>query len=152
MRAAYLETDASVDTQHEVSAAQDRVFPAGAGIILRDVTLRPVLYKSVPLGDVPGPFHAEFLALVLGLEEAERLGILGVWATTDSKSVVAFVTSRETKVRESVIPIETRFESIRSRLWFVTLRWSHGSHRKLKFGGPSADSLARAALGLGKRR
>jgi hypothetical protein len=70
----------------------------------------------------------------------------------DSKPVVDFIKSRPAKVGDSVLPIESRFESIRSKLWFVTLRWSHGSHRRLKFGGPSADALARAALGLAKRK
>jgi ribonuclease HI len=152
VRAAYLETDASVDTKHEVPGVEERAFSAGAGIILRDVTLRPVLLKSLPLGHVPGAFHAEFLALVRGLEEAEGLGFRGVWATTDSRPVVDFIKSRPPKVGDSVLPIETSFESVRSKLCFVTLRWSHGSHRKLKFGGPSADALARAALGLGRRR
>ncbi|MCI4365390.1 MAG: reverse transcriptase-like protein [Thermoplasmata archaeon] len=152
MRAAYLETDASVDTSHEVTGTEDRVFSAGAGIILRDVTLRPVLLKSVPLGLVPGAFHAEFLALICGLEEADGLGVRGVWATTDSKPVVEFIESRPAKVGANVLPIEIRFETARSKFAFVTLRWSHGSHRKLKFGGPSADALARAALGLGKRK
>jgi ribonuclease HI len=127
-------------------------FPAGAGIILRDFALRPVLFKSVPLGHLPGAFHAEFLALVHGLEEAEFLGARGVWATTDSKPVVDFIKSRPAKVGNNILSIEARFESVRSKLWFVTLRWSRGSHRTLKFGGPSADSLARAALGLGKRK
>ncbi len=73
-RSAYLETDASVDTHRGAAYVEGRLFPAEAGIILRDITLRPMLLKSVPLGPVPGPFHAELLAFVRGLEEADRVG------------------------------------------------------------------------------
>lgn len=150
-RSAYLETDASVDT-HRAESGQDRpLYRAGAGIILRDITLRPLLHKSVPLGLVRGPFHAEFLALVRGLEEAAELGLEGVWATSDNLPLVSLVREGGGKLKPEVLAIQGEFERVRSRFRFVTLRWSPGTHRRLKFGGPSADSLARVALGLGKR-
>jgi ribonuclease HI len=151
-RGAYLETDASVDTHRELGGMAGRLFPAGAGIILRDITLRPMMLKSVPLGPVPGPFHAELLAFVRGLEEAAGLGVRGVWATTDNLPLVNLVQSSQPRLRQDVRPIYAQLEAARAGLGFVTLRWSRGSHRKLKFGGPSADALARAALGLPKRK
>jgi ribonuclease HI len=151
-RSAYLETDASVDTRR-VERGQDRpLYPAGAGIILRDITLRPLLHKSMPLGLVRGPFHAEFLALVRGLEEAAELGVQGVWVTSDNLPLVSIVRDGGGKLKPEVLAIQVEFEMVRSRFRFVTLRWSPGAHRGLKFGGPSADRLARAALGLPKRR
>jgi ribonuclease HI len=151
-RSAYLETDASVDTHQEVTGAASRLFPAGAGIILRDITLRPMLLKSVPLGPVPGPFHAELLAFVRGLEEAAGLGVRGVWTTTDNLPLVNFVQNGQPRLTKDVRPIHGQLQAARARFGFVTLRWSRGSHRKVKFGGPSADALARAAIGLPKRK
>jgi hypothetical protein len=150
-RSAYLETDASVDTQRGERGHERPLYRAGAGIILRDIALRPLLYKSVLLGLVPGPFHAEFLALVRGLEEAAGLGVQGLWATSDNLALVSMVREGTGRLKPEVQAIHGEFERVRSQLLFVTLRWSPGAHRRLKFGGPSADALARAALGLGKR-
>jgi ribonuclease HI len=151
LKLAYLETDASVALQREVVGQGCRLYPAGAGIILRDLRLQPVLAKSVPLGQLPGPLHAEYLALVLGLEEAVDLGISGVWATSDSERLVEAFNGRSVNRADGLEEIADRLEQNRAKLVFVTLRWSHGSHRKLKLGGPTADALARAAVGLGKR-
>ena len=152
MKLAYLETDASLDTRRQVVGLEGRLFPAGGGIILRDIALRPVLLKSVPLGHVPNPLHAEYLAFVRGLEEAVGLGARGVWATTDNLPLVEDFNGRWPTRPDSLQEIHYRLGAVRSKLGFVTLRWSRGSHRKLKFGGPSADALARAAVGLEKRR
>ena len=151
-RSAYLETDASVDTHRAESGRNRPLYPAGAGIILRDITLRPLLHKSVHLGLVRGPFHAEFLALVRGLEEAAGLGVQGVWATSDNLPLVRLLREGGGRVKPEVLAIQVEFERVRSRFRFVTLRWSPGAHRRLKFGGPSADRLARAALGLPERK
>jgi ribonuclease HI len=148
----YLETDASLDTRREVVGLDGRLFPAGGGIILRDITLRPLLLKSVNLGYVPNPLHAEYLAFVYGLEEAVSLGARGVWATTDNLPLAEGFNGRWPSRPDSLRPIDYRLGAVRSKLGFVTLRWSPGSHRKLKFGVPSADALARSAVGLGKRR
>jgi ribonuclease HI len=150
-RSAYLETDASVDTQRAKGGPERPLYRAGAGVILRDITLRPLLHRSVPLGLVRGPFHAEFLALVRGLEAAADLGVKGVWATCDNLSLVSLVREGGGRLKAEVRCIHGEFERVRNRFFFVTLRWSPGTHRKLKFGGPSADALARVALGLGKR-
>jgi ribonuclease HI len=152
LKLAYLETDASVDSRCEIVGLEGRLFPAGAGIILRDFTLRPILVKSIPLGHLPGAFHAELLGFVHGLEEAAGLGARGVWAMTDNQRLVEVFNGRAVNHAESLRAIEHRLGSARAKLGFVTLRWSAGSHRKLKFGGPSADALARAAVGLGKRK
>jgi ribonuclease HI len=152
VKLAYLETDASLDTRHATMSGDAPSYPAGAGIVLRDVGLKPVLLKSVLLGNLPDPFHAEYLAFVFGLEEAVALGASGVWATSDSQHLVQVFNGLGRSRAKDLEPIETRLESVRRRLGFVTLRWSRGSHRTSKFGSPSADSLARAALGLGKRK
>lgn len=152
MKLAYLETDASVDTRREVVGLEGRLFPAGAGIILRDIALRPALSKSIPLGGLPGPVHAEYFALTLGLEEALDLGIRGVWASSDCERLVDAFHRRSVNDSPGLAAIEERLRAAAGGFEFVTLRWSPGSHRKLKFGGPSADALARAAVGLGRRR
>lgn len=151
LRSAYLETDASVEINRPEALLPRPLFPAGAGIILRDITLRPLLHKSVPLGLVRGPFYAEFLAFVRGLEEATQLGLQGVWATCDNLPLVNLVREGGGRLKPEVRAIHAEYVRARAEFSFVTLRWSPGAHRRLKFGGPSADSLARAALGLGKR-
>jgi ribonuclease HI len=114
--------------------------------------LRPVLLKSVPLTPAPGPLHAEYLALTEGLRETSGLGARGVWATTDSERLAEAFNGRSANRCEGLAELEARLVEERTRFEFVTLRWSRGSHRTVKFGAPSADSLARAALGLGKRK
>jgi ribonuclease HI len=151
LRFVYLETDASLDARHAVAVGRTRAYRAGAGIVLRDLRLRPVLLKSIPLGPLPGAFHAEYLAVVHGLEEAIGLGATGVWATSDSLQVVQVFNGLGRIHARDLGTIQSRLEAARRQLGFVTLRWSRGSHRKFKLGDPSADSLARAALGLGKR-
>jgi ribonuclease HI len=152
LKLAYLETDASVDTRREVLSQDRRLFPSGAGIILRDFQLQPVVLKSVTLGPLPGPLHAEYLAFACGLEEAYELGVRGIWAMSDSERLVEEFHKRSENRAEGLRPIAERIERARARLGFVTLRWVPGSHRKFRFGGPSADALARAAVGLGKRK
>jgi ribonuclease HI len=151
IRSAYLETDASVETRRPEDDGPRPLYRAGAGVILRDITLRPLLHKSMPLGLVRGPFHGEFLALVCGLQAAAELGIQGVWATSDNQSLVHQIRDGQRGKKLEVQVIQEEFDRVRTRFRFVTLRWSPGAHRKTKFGGPSADALARAALGLGKR-
>jgi ribonuclease HI len=151
IRSAYLETDASVETQRPEGVGPRPLYRAGAGVILRDITLRPILHKSVPLGLVRGPFHGEFLALVRGMEEAAQLGIQGVWATSDSLPLVHQIRDGIRGRKLEVQAIQEEFDRVRTQFRFVTLRWSPGTHRKTTFGGPSADALARAALGLSKR-
>ena len=152
MKLAYLETDASVASQTPIPTVDGRRYAAGGGIVVRDILLRLVLSKSVPLGHVPGPLHAEYLALLQGLEEVAGVGVQGVWATTDSERLAEAFNGRSVNRSEGLPEIEQRLEALKSGFSFVTLRWSRGSHRKLRFGGPTADSLARAAIGLGCRR
>jgi ribonuclease HI len=151
LKLVYLETDASVDTRHEVVGLESRLFPAGAGIILRDIRFRPLITKSIPLGPLPGPLHAEYLALVHGLEEALLLGAEGVWATTDNQRLVEDFNGRSENRVDDLPAIAARLELARVKFAFVTLLWSRGTHRKLKLGGPTVDALARAAIGLGRR-
>ena len=148
----YLETDASVDFRREAVGLGGRRFVAGAGYILRDLRLRPVRFESVALGYIPGPLHAEHLALAHGLEAAHELGVQGVWAITDNERLVEAFNGRAVNRAEGLREIEGRLERVRAKFAFVTLRWSRGSHRRLKLGGPTADALARAAIGLGRRK
>ncbi len=152
LKLAYLETDASVDTRRSMVGLDGRLHPAGAGIILRDLRLRPLIHESIALGEVPGPLHAEYLALAFGLERAAERGFGGVWATTDNLPLVQAFNGLSEIRGEGLRVIKDRLDGIRARFGFVTLRWSRGSHRKRKFDGPSADALARAAIGLGGRK
>ena len=151
IRSAYLETDASVETLRPEGAGPRPLYRAGAGVILRDITLHLLLHESVALGLVRGTFHGEFLALVRGMEEAAELGIQGIWATSDNLPLVHQVRDGLKARKLEVQAIQEEFDRVRARFRFVTLRWSPGTHRKTKFGGPSADALARAALGPAKR-
>lgn len=152
MKLGYLETDASVDLRRPEPGPVGQLYPACGGIILRDFRLRPVVVKAVPLGRLPGPLHAEYLALLRGLEEAERLEARGVWAVTDNQRLVEAFDGISKNESEGLAEIEQRLGELRAKLEFVTLRWSRGSHRMLRLGGPSADALARAAIGLGRRK
>lgn len=152
LKFAYLETDASVDQNQEEVGPGKRLYPAGGGIVLRDIRLRPMLAKAVPLGRVPGPLHAEYLALAHGLEAAAGVEVTGIWAVTDNQRLVEAFNGRSKNEAEGLAEIEERLRVVRARFDFVTLSWTPGSHRKLKLGGPSADALARAAIGLGRRR
>lgn len=152
MKLAYLETDASVDLRKGGTGPVGQLYPAGGGIILRDIRLRPIVVKAVELGQVPGPLHAEYLALMKGLEEAAGLGARGVWAVTDNQRLVEAFNGRSKNESDGLAEIENQLKVVRARFDFVTLRWSRGSHRRLKLGGPTADALARAAIGLGRRK
>jgi ribonuclease HI len=148
----YLETDASVDPRREIAGPDRRLYPSGAGIVLRDIQLRPVVLRSIPLGPLPGPLHAEYLAFAVGLEEAYERGVDGLWALTDSQRLVEEFHRRCENHSGGLRPIAVRIERARARFEFVFLRWVPGSHGRRHLGAPSADALARAAVGLGARR
>ncbi|MCI4331878.1 MAG: ribonuclease H-like domain-containing protein [Thermoplasmata archaeon] len=152
MKLAYLETDASVDTRRELVGLDGRLFAAGAGVLIRDIQHRPLAAKSVALGHLPSPLHAETLALALGFEAAADLGIEGVWAITDNERLAESCNGGSENHAFGLDLIEQRLREARARFVFARVRWSRGSHRKRRFGGPSADALARAAIGLGGRR
>ncbi len=113
--------------------------------------MHPVVMKSVPLGPLPGPLHAEYLAFAWGLEEAYEQGVRGIWAITDSERLAEEFNRRSENRAEGLRPIAERIEKARTRFEIVVLRWSPASHASRRYGGPSVDALARAAVGLGSR-
>jgi len=71
---------------------------------------------------------------------------------TDNERPVEAFNGRSVNRAEGLQEIEDRLDRVRAKFAFVTVRWSRGSHRRLKLGGPTADALARAAIGLGRRK
>jgi ribonuclease HI len=61
--------------------------PAGAGVVLLDVSGQVLSEISEPLGRATNN-HAEYCALIRGLEEAKRLGARRVQVLMDSELVV----------------------------------------------------------------
>jgi len=60
--------------------------PAGAGIVITDGN-KIILKKSIPLGEKTNN-EAEYLAFLLGLKEAHKLGLRNLTIRTDSKLIV----------------------------------------------------------------
>jgi ribonuclease HI len=126
---------------------------AGAGIVLRDPTLAVLDSRSVALGLVLSPTHAEYAALLAGLKVARGHRVEHLRIRNDNISLVRRLTGQPEGVAEALLRIVEEIGELRSEFLTFDLRWApstHSSHRR--DGTFSADHLARVAAGLTLRR
>jgi ribonuclease HI len=147
----YLETDGSV-LAGERHKARDWPSVGGAGIVLWDPSMRMVLAEGVHLGEVSGSTEAEFRAVLVGLRRAKDRRVERLRVRTDCVPVVRHLTGEEPletrwaiAARAELLDLLGSFESVEAR-WTPT---SHATERRA--GVPTADALARQAIGLGSR-
>lgn len=148
MRTYHLETDASINPGRRRAGLPF----AGGGIVLRNPDLELTTARSVVLGYLPSATHAEYAALVHGLEVALGEGARAIRIRTDNWAIVQQY-SGTWKARSTGIPeLLARVRELAGRFESFDLRWASSSHSLTRAdGAPTADSLARQAAGLGRR-
>ena len=144
----HLETDASVNPARTRGGSPF----AGGGIVLRDPHLRVKIARPVELGYFPSATHAEYAALLCGLEIALSEGARAIFVRTDNRAVAEHY-SGAWKARSPGVPEQlARLRDLAARFDSFELKWAPSSHRTTRTdGAPTADSLARKAAGLGGR-
>jgi ribonuclease HI len=106
----------------------------------------------VELGYLPSATHAEYAALLRGLEIALKAGVRDLFVRTDNRAVVEHY-SGAWKAEAHGIPEQlVQVRELAARFRTFDLKWAPTSHRLTRRdGSPTADSLARKAAGLGGR-
>ncbi len=149
-RILHLETDASCNFQRtRPRAGLNPLVYAGAGVVVRSVTMRPVALHSVRLGFVPSSHHAEYLAFLCGLRFARQHGATGLFARCDLLPLVQQVNGEVTDSGEGVPELARQIAAERTGFNPFRLRWGQSTHRKTRGDGvPTADLLAKRASGV----
>jgi ribonuclease HI len=146
----HLETDASCNFQRSQPRLDlPPLMYAGAGIVIRTVSMRLVAMHSIRLGFVPCPHQAEYLALLKGLELVKAHGATGLFARSDSLPMVRQVTGEIEDGGEGISDLAHRIAVLQEGFAPFKLRWSPATHRKTRGDGvPTADLLAERASGV----
>ncbi len=147
----YLETDGSA-LPGERHKSRERQSVGGAGIVLWDSELRAVLMESVRLGPVSCGPEAELRAVLIGLRRAKQRGVekLRIWS--DCLAVVRQLTGERELEAVWAAPFKEELRGLLRSFDLVEARWTRTSHTSERRSGvPTADALARRAVGLGSR-
>lgn len=147
----YLETDGSVRPgERRRSGSSPSV--GGAGVVLWDPELRMVLAESVPLGPVSCGPEAELRAVLVGLRRAKERNVQRLRIRSDCLSVVRHLSGDEELDTGWAAPFKEELRELLGSFVFVEARWTPSSHAtERRSGVPTADYLARLAIGLGPR-
>jgi ribonuclease HI len=125
---------------------------AGGGIVLRGPDLEVVETRSLLLGPIESPTHAEYAALLAGLKVARQRGVEHLRIRNDNTSLVRHLTGQPEGVADDLLPVVQEIGELRTQFLTFDLRWAASSHAALRRDGlPTADLLARQAIGLGPR-
>ena len=144
----HLETDASLNP----SRARNGLPFAGGGVVLRDPRLQLKLTRGVQLGYFPSATHAEYAALLCGLEIALAEGVRAIFIRTDNRLLVEQYTGTWRVRSAGLAELLAKLRDLAGRFDSFELRWAPSSHRGTRWdGAPTADALARRAAGLGGR-
>lgn len=147
----YLETDGSM-RPGERHKSGDRPSIGGAGIVLWDPELRLVLAEPVSLGAVSCGPEAELRAVLVGLRRAKELKVDRLRIRSDCRSVVRHLSGEEELGTAWAAPFKGELRELLGSFAFVEARWTPSSHAAERRAGiPTADALARRAIGLGPR-
>ena len=147
----HLETDASV-RPGEWHKSGERPSVGGAGIVLWDPELRPVLLESILLGPVSCGPEAELCAVIAGLKIAKESGVGQVRLRTDCLGVVEHLTGERRLDTGWAVPLLPELEELARSFAHFEAPWSPSTHAPERRAGiPTADALARRAVGLGPR-
>lgn len=148
----YLETDGSA-LPGERHKSHVRRSVGGAGIVLWDSDLRVVLVESIPLGPVSCGPEAELRAALIGLQRAVEWGVKKVRIRSDCLAVIRHLTGEQELETSWATPFKDELRGLLRSFDVVEARWARASHApERRAGVPTADALARKAVGLGSRR
>jgi ribonuclease HI len=148
----FLETDGSV-RPGERHRNGIRTAVGGAGIVLYGPNLEVLLTESVSLGPVSCGSEVELRAVLIGLRRARDRRIERLRVRSDCLPVVRHLTGEEELETAWAAPLRVELDELLHAFAFVEARWTPSSHaRERRHGVPTADSLARQAVGLGPRR
>jgi ribonuclease HI len=149
----HLETDASLNARRTKRSAEGRLLSfAGAGVVIRDPNLVLLDSRSVALGFVPSPTHAEYAALLVGMKIARESNIEYLRIRNDNISLVRHLTNEHEGVADDILQTAMEIDLLKSEFQAFDLRWAPSTHAiRRKDDVYSADFLARIAAGLGKR-
>jgi len=148
----YLETDGSVrpGEKHKWGASPS---VGGAGIVLYDPALRVVFAEGVNLGPVSCGPEAELRAVLVGLRRAKERKVERLRVRSDCLEVVRHLTGEKMLETGWALPFLPELSDLLLSFDFVEARYTTVSHAvERRAGTPTADSLARQAVGLGPRR
>jgi ribonuclease HI len=148
----YLETDGSV-RPGERRKSGNSPSVGGAGVVLWDPELRMVLAESVALGPVSCGPEAELRAVLVGLRRAKERNVQRLRIRSDCLSVVRHLSGEKRLENVWALPILKELGEMMDSFEQVEARWTPSSHASERRAGvPTADVLARMAIGLGARR
>jgi ribonuclease HI len=120
--------------------------------VVRDPDLILLDSRSVALGFLPSPTHAEYEALLAGLRVAREYQVENLRVRNDNVSIVRHLTGEPEGIADDLIRTVEEIDVLRSEFRTFDLRWAPSTHAiRRKDDVLSADFLARAAAGLGKR-
>jgi ribonuclease HI len=147
-----LETDGAV-RPGERHMSRNCPSVGGAGIVLWDPAMVPVLVESVHLGAVSGSTEAEFRAALVGLRRAKDRRIEKLRVRSDCEPVVRHLTGEEPLETRWALAAQAELRELLGAFESVEARWTPSSHAlERRAGVPTADALARKAVGLARRR
>jgi ribonuclease HI len=149
----HLETDASLNQRRTEKGPDGRLLAfAGGGVVLRDPALSLLDSRSLALGFVPSPTHAEYAALLAGLRIARAHRIEHLRIRSDNISLVRRITGQPEGMAEDLVPVAEEISALQAEFHTFDLRWAPSTHNtRRKDDVFSADHLARIAAGLGPR-
>ena len=154
-RVYHLETDASVLPAGPPGrcSAPTAAPTAGGGIVLRGPDLLLVATRSLLLGVVESPTHAEFVVLLAGLKLAREHGVENIRIRVDNLSLVRDLNGETPLKTAWAGALAEEIRQVRAEFRVVDIRWAPSSHAtERKDGVPTSDLLARQAIGLGPRQ
>jgi ribonuclease HI len=133
----HLETDASLN----LAKTRDGLFAAGGGVVLRDPTMRLRLARSIELGYVPSATHAEYGALIQGMEIARAEGAKTLRVRVDNTAVIQQFFGRWEARSPGIPELLARVRELAVQFQRFDLRWAHSAHGLTRAdGAPTADA------------
>jgi ribonuclease HI len=108
--------------------------------------------RSLALGPIESSTHAEYAALMAGLTVAREHGVKHLRIRNDNSSLVRHLTGQPEGVAQDLMPLVQEIGELQTQFLTFDLRWAASSHAAQRSDGqPTADLLARQAIGLGLR-
>jgi Reverse transcriptase-like len=149
----HLETDASLNPKRTEKGTDGKLLAfAGGGIVLRDPILSLLETRSLPLGLLPSPTHAEYAALLAGVKVAREHRVEHLRIRNDNISLVRRLTGEPEGVAGDLLQTVQEIGALQAEFQTFDLRWAPSTHTiRRRDGALSADHLARVAAGLGPR-
>lgn len=147
----YLETDGSV-RPGEHHRSRDWPSVGGAGIVLFGPGMEVLLTESIHLGEVSGSVEAEFRAALSGLRRARDRRVNRLRLRSDSLPVIQHLSGAERLDKRWAAEANGDLLGLLAGFELFEARWTPSSHAlERRRGVPTADALARRAVGLSPR-